>query len=35
MIEFINIGKKGHINATSNLGNWEEGQDLLNNFIKH
>jgi uncharacterized protein len=33
--EFINIGKKGHINATSNLGNWEEGQDFLNNFIKH
>ena len=32
--EFINIGKKGHINASSNLGNWEEGQDLLNNFIK-
>ena len=31
--EFINIGKKGHINATSNLGHWEEGQDLLNNFI--
>jgi uncharacterized protein len=32
--EFINIGKKGHINATSNLGNWEEGQDLLDKFIK-
>ena len=31
--EFINIGKKGHINASSNLGNWEEGQDLLNDFI--
>lgn len=31
--EFINIGGKGHINATSNLGNWEEGQNLLNNFI--
>jgi uncharacterized protein len=31
--EFVNIGKKGHINATSNLGNWEEGQELLNKFI--
>ena len=33
--EFINIGNKGHINATSNLGNWEEGQYLLKNFILH
>jgi predicted alpha/beta hydrolase family esterase len=33
--EFINIGKKGHINAISNLGNWEEGQLLLSNFIQH
>lgn len=33
--EFINIGKKGHINASSNLGNWEEGQGLLRNFIKN
>jgi uncharacterized protein len=32
--EFINVGKKGHINATSNLGNWEEGQTLLKNFTK-
>jgi uncharacterized protein len=32
--EFINIGKKGHINATSDLGIWNEGQTLLNNFIK-
>jgi predicted alpha/beta hydrolase family esterase len=31
---FINIGKKGHINATSNLGHWEEGQELLKNFTK-
>jgi predicted alpha/beta hydrolase family esterase len=31
--EFINIGKKGHINAISNLENWEKGQDLLENFI--
>lgn len=33
--KFINIGNKGHINASSNLGNWEEGQDLLNNFIQY
>jgi uncharacterized protein len=31
--EFINIGKKGHINASSKFGNWEEGQDLLLKFI--
>jgi uncharacterized protein len=31
--EFVNIGKKGHINATSNIGIWEEGQELLNKFI--
>jgi len=27
--EFINIGAKGHINADSNLGFWEEGQRIL------
>lgn len=31
--KFINIGRKGHINASSNLGNWEEGLGLLRNFI--
>lgn len=30
--KFVNIGKKGHINASSNLGIWEEGLRLLNNF---
>lgn len=30
--EFVNIGKKGHINASSNLGIWEQGLRLLNNF---
>lgn len=32
--KFINIGVKGHINANSNLGNWNEGIDYLNEFIK-
>lgn len=27
--EFINIGPKGHINSDSNLGIWEEGQEIL------
>lgn len=27
--EFINIGSKGHINSDSNLGIWEEGQEIL------
>ncbi|WP_109740956.1 RBBP9/YdeN family alpha/beta hydrolase [Arcicella aurantiaca] len=31
--QFINIGKKGHINANSNIGIWEEGQNYLSNFI--
>lgn len=30
--EFVNLGNKGHINASSNLRNWEEGQALLKNF---
>ena len=32
--EFIDIGKKGHINATSNLGDWQEGQAILQHFIE-
>ncbi len=32
--EFVNVGDKGHINATTNLGNWEEGQNLLDKFIR-
>jgi predicted alpha/beta hydrolase family esterase len=27
--EFINIGKKGHINAVSGLGDWSEGKEIL------
>lgn len=38
--EFINIGEKGHINSDSNLGLWEEGQNILlrlqnNNWQAH
>ena len=32
--KFINVGANGHINANSNLGNWNEGLDYLNEFIK-
>ncbi|QRR02121.1 RBBP9/YdeN family alpha/beta hydrolase [Dyadobacter sandarakinus] len=27
--EFINLGKKGHINAVSGLGDWPEGKEIL------
>jgi predicted alpha/beta hydrolase family esterase len=27
--EFVNLGKKGHINAVSGLGDWEEGKEIL------
>ncbi|MCE7061666.1 alpha/beta hydrolase [Dyadobacter sp. CY343] len=27
--EFINLGKKGHINAVSGLGDWAEGKEIL------
>ena len=30
--EFINIGKKGHINAVSGLGDWSEGKQILETF---
>jgi len=31
--DFINIGFKGHINADSKLGFWEEGQSILHRLI--
>ena len=27
--EFVNLGRKGHINAVSGLGDWPEGKDIL------
>lgn len=27
--EFVNVGKLGHINADSNLGEWQDGQGVL------
>jgi uncharacterized protein len=27
--EFVNLGKKGHINAVSGLGDWTEGKEIL------
>nr|WP_315170207.1 alpha/beta hydrolase [uncultured Flavobacterium sp.] len=32
--DFINIGKKGHINSEMNLGLWIEGQDILKLLIQ-
>lgn len=32
--EFINIGKKGHINASSSIGFWEEGFSIFTKFFK-
>jgi predicted alpha/beta hydrolase family esterase len=31
--DFVNIGKKGHINSESNLEYWEEGQLILQQLI--
>jgi predicted alpha/beta hydrolase family esterase len=31
---FINLGKKGHINAVSGLGAWEEGQFILETIVQ-
>lgn len=31
--ELINIGKKGHINSETKLGNWEEGQQILDKLL--
>ncbi|HSX26626.1 MAG TPA: alpha/beta hydrolase [Chlamydiales bacterium] len=33
--QFIDIGKKGHIGSDSNLGDWPEGKELLNQLISH
>jgi predicted alpha/beta hydrolase family esterase len=30
--EFVNVGKKGHINAVSGLEDWSAGKDLLSNL---
>ncbi|NSL87523.1 RBBP9/YdeN family alpha/beta hydrolase [Chitinophaga solisilvae] len=30
---FVNVGAKGHINATSGLGDWPEGQQLLKELV--
>jgi len=27
--EFVNVGNKGHINASSGLGDWKEGKEIL------
>lgn len=32
--DFLNIGKKGHINSEMNLGLWEEGQAILKLLIQ-
>lgn len=32
---FFDVGRKGHINALSNLGEWEEGRALLREFEKN
>ena len=29
---FINLGRKGHINAVSGLGDWTEGKNILQDF---
>ncbi|WP_337041149.1 RBBP9/YdeN family alpha/beta hydrolase [Emticicia sp. 17c] len=31
---FLNIGEKGHINASSGFGEWEEGKKILNQFVR-
>lgn len=31
--KFINVGSKGHINSSSNLGSWKEGQKYLQDLI--
>jgi predicted alpha/beta hydrolase family esterase len=31
---FFDVGRKGHINALSNIGEWEEGRALLKEFEK-
>ncbi|MBA4849942.1 alpha/beta hydrolase [Emticicia sp. BO119] len=31
---FLNVGDKGHINANSGIGEWEEGKIILNQFLE-
>lgn len=31
--KFINIGPRGHISSSSGLGEWEQGQELLNQLV--
>ncbi|MGQ1784087.1 MULTISPECIES: RBBP9/YdeN family alpha/beta hydrolase [unclassified Saccharicrinis] len=31
--EFVSVGKAGHINSDSNIGEWAEGQKLLENLV--
>lgn len=32
--QFYNIGPKGHLNLASQLGLWEEGQEILNSLLQ-
>lgn len=32
--DFINVGKLGHINSDSNIGEWEEGLKILKRFLE-
>ena len=32
--EVVYIGKKGHVNLASKLGNWEEGKEVLKKLLK-
>jgi predicted alpha/beta hydrolase family esterase len=32
--DFIDCGAAGHLNADSGLGNWPQGQALLNELLK-
>jgi predicted alpha/beta hydrolase family esterase len=32
--ELVSIGERGHINASSNLSEWDEGYSLLSNFVR-
>ncbi len=31
--DFVNVGKQGHINSDSDLKYWEEGQEILSDFL--
>jgi len=32
---FVNLGEAGHINAESNLGEWENGQTLVEELVRN